>query len=300
MTRTSYLPEGAARPGLERAPLRRHAGRASRATDTGAMAPAGQVWSTLADLGALRRASCSTGTRDVLARDDCSTRRSRPQSGDRERRPGATRTGSASSWSAAAPGMLVGHTGSMPGFLAGCFVDRARRTGGGGARQRHDRAAPRGPGGRPARRARGAASRPSPPPWRPTPRRARPELADVLGRLALGQHALRVRDAAGTSWSPPGRGRCSTPSPSSTAACSGSRATTPARSCTSYAATTARSATSTWRRSSTPGRPTTRTRRSPGGIRPERPRRRTCRRASRIWGTGQRETRRAPHLCCTP
>jgi hypothetical protein len=26
-------------------------------------------------------------------------------------------------------GMLVGHTGSMPGFLAGCLVDRSRRTG---------------------------------------------------------------------------------------------------------------------------------------------------------------------------
>ena len=25
--------------------------------------------------------------------------------------------------------MLVGHTGSMPGFLAACFVDRERRTG---------------------------------------------------------------------------------------------------------------------------------------------------------------------------
>ena len=51
-----------------------------------------------------------------------------PQSGDREDALGCAH-GLGFQLVAGGSGMLVGHTGSMPGFLAGCFVDRDRRTG---------------------------------------------------------------------------------------------------------------------------------------------------------------------------
>lgn len=125
MTRTSYLPDGAAAQGYSVHP---YAGTLvdEPATDTGAMAPAGQVWATTTDLATY----CSfllDGHDDVLSRTwllDAS----HPQSGDWHDALGYAH-GLGFQLIAGGSGMLVGHTGSMPGFLAGCFVDRARRTG---------------------------------------------------------------------------------------------------------------------------------------------------------------------------
>ena len=94
--------------------------------DTGAMAPAGQLWSTLGDLATY----CNfllEGHRDVLPKARLEAAYV-PQSGslvgglDSQHGLGFQlfRGGS---------GMLVGHTGSMPGFIATCFIDLKRRTG---------------------------------------------------------------------------------------------------------------------------------------------------------------------------
>jgi CubicO group peptidase (beta-lactamase class C family) len=95
------------------------------ATDTGAMAPAGQVWSTITDLASYA-AFLVDGHPDVLAADDLSTAQT-PQSGE----PG-TGLGYAHGLGfqlfPGGSGTLAGHTGSMPGFLASCLVDRPRRT----------------------------------------------------------------------------------------------------------------------------------------------------------------------------
>ena len=125
MSRTSYLPDGAAAPGRSVHP---YAGTLvdEPATDTGAMAPAGQVWATLADL-ATYNAFLLAGHPDVLGLDELLVA-SHPQSGDRDDALGYAH-GLGFQLQAGGSGMLVGHTGSMPGFLAGCFVDRPRRTG---------------------------------------------------------------------------------------------------------------------------------------------------------------------------
>jgi D-alanyl-D-alanine carboxypeptidase len=125
MTRTSYLPEGAAAQGQSVHP---YAGTLvdEPATDTGAMAPAGQVWATLTDL-ATYNAFLLGGHPDVLGLDDLLVA-SHPQSGDRDDALGYAH-GLGFQLHAGGSGMLVGHAGSMPGFLAGCFVDRERRAG---------------------------------------------------------------------------------------------------------------------------------------------------------------------------
>ena len=125
MSRTSYLPDGAAAQGQSVHP---YAGTLvdEPATDTGAMAPAGQVWATLADL-ATYNAFLFEGHPDVLGLDELLVA-SHPQSGDRDDALGYAH-GLGFQLQAGGSGMLVGHTGSMPGFLAGCFVDRPRRTG---------------------------------------------------------------------------------------------------------------------------------------------------------------------------
>jgi CubicO group peptidase (beta-lactamase class C family) len=96
------------------------------ATDTRAMAPAGQVWSTVMDLASFAD-FLVTGHREVLSPatlDEMST----PQTG-------SLADGSAAGYGlglrllAGGSGTLVGHTGSMPGFQASLFVDRPRRTG---------------------------------------------------------------------------------------------------------------------------------------------------------------------------
>lgn len=96
------------------------------ATDTRAMAPAGQVWSTVLDL-ATYADFWITGHRDVLAPATVAEMTT-PQVGSEAAGlrsgyglglrlvPGGT-------------GTLVGHTGTMPGFQASLFVDRSRRAG---------------------------------------------------------------------------------------------------------------------------------------------------------------------------
>src|SRR3954468_13230702 len=92
----------------------------------GVMAAAGQLWSSLADLG--RFAAFLLGdTGDVLA----------PATLEEMTVPAGVDS-SAPGWSAYGLGLqvlrldgqvLVGHGGSMPGFLAGVFVDRAEQAG---------------------------------------------------------------------------------------------------------------------------------------------------------------------------
>ena len=187
MTRTSYLPTGAAAQGHSVHPYARTLVD-EPATDTGAMAPAGQAWATLGDL-ATYNAFLLAGHDDVLSLDWLLTA-SHPQAGDR-RDALTSGHGLGFQLQAGGSGMLVGHTGSMPGFLAACFVDRERRTGAvvlanattglqpnelaGDLLDELERREPH-----------------VPPAWRPTetvPRRARRRAR----RLALGQHAVRVR-----------------------------------------------------------------------------------------------------------
>ena len=125
MTRTSYLPTGAAAQGYSVHPYSRTLVE-EPATDTGAMAPAGQVWATLGDL-ATYNAFLLGGHDDVLSLDGLLAA-SHPQAGDRGDALGYAH-GLGFQLLAGGSGMLVGHTGSMPGFLAACFVDRERRTG---------------------------------------------------------------------------------------------------------------------------------------------------------------------------
>ncbi|MGY1811487.1 serine hydrolase domain-containing protein [Blastococcus sp. SYSU D00820] len=94
--------------------------------DAGVMAAAGQLWATLADLA--RFAAFLLGdTGDVLA----------PATLDEMGVPAGVDS-SAPGWSAYGLGLqvlridgrtLTGHGGSMPGFLAGVFVDREEQTG---------------------------------------------------------------------------------------------------------------------------------------------------------------------------
>ena len=125
MTRTSYLPTGAAAQGHSVHPYARTLVD-EPATDTGSMAPAGQAWASLGDL-ATYNAFLLAGHDDVLSLDWL-LKASHPHAGDR-RDSLASAHGLGFQLQAGGSGMLVGHTGSMPGFLAACFVDRDRRTG---------------------------------------------------------------------------------------------------------------------------------------------------------------------------
>jgi CubicO group peptidase (beta-lactamase class C family) len=88
--------------------------------DTGAMAPAGQAWSTVTDL--TRWADfLATGHPDVVARatiDEMATVQ-----------PPAPGYGLGLRLMEVEGRTLAGHTGSMPGFLASLFVDRTTRDG---------------------------------------------------------------------------------------------------------------------------------------------------------------------------
>lgn len=126
MTRTSYLPEPPAATGWSVHPF---AGTLTPepATDTGAMAPAGQVWSTVADLA--RYAALLLGDHPELLAPGTLEEMSTPQSGSLA--GGVTGGyGLGLRLVAGGSGVLVGHTGSMPGFQAGLFTDRRRRTAG--------------------------------------------------------------------------------------------------------------------------------------------------------------------------
>ncbi|MGY1838796.1 MULTISPECIES: serine hydrolase domain-containing protein [unclassified Modestobacter] len=125
MTRTTPRPSGAAARGHAVHPWA-DVVLPEPEHDAGVMAAAGQLWATLADLG--RFATFLLGdTADVLS----------PATLEEMTVPAGVDS-SASGWSAYGLGLqvvrvdgatLVGHGGSMPGFLAGVFVDRAEQAG---------------------------------------------------------------------------------------------------------------------------------------------------------------------------
>jgi CubicO group peptidase (beta-lactamase class C family) len=126
MTRTSYLPDGAAAQGWSVHPYESTL-VPEPATDTGAMAPAGQVWATVTDL-ARYATFLLEGHPDVLSSDEL-VQAFGPQSGDPK--DGVRYAhGLGFQLFPGGSGTLAGHTGSMPGFLATCLVDRGRRVGG--------------------------------------------------------------------------------------------------------------------------------------------------------------------------
>jgi D-alanyl-D-alanine carboxypeptidase len=126
MARTSYLPDGPAAQGQSVDP---YDGTLvdEPSTDTGAMAPAGQVWATIQDL-ATYAVFLGQGHREVLSVEELD-RAYAPQSGTPE---DGLKAGHGLGFQlfAGGSGTLAGHTGSMPGFLATVLVDRKRRTGG--------------------------------------------------------------------------------------------------------------------------------------------------------------------------
>jgi CubicO group peptidase (beta-lactamase class C family) len=113
MTRTTYHPEP---PHAQGRSVDHFEGTLSAEPhqDTGAMAPAGQAWSTISDL-ARWAAFLASGHPEVL---EASTLReaARPV-------PPAADYGLGLRIIERPQGRLIGHTGSMPGFLASLFVD---------------------------------------------------------------------------------------------------------------------------------------------------------------------------------
>ncbi len=122
MHRTSYLPQ---QPAAEGYSVHPYAGtlHPEPATDTGAMAPAGQLWSTVDDL-LIYAGFLIEGHPDVLPVEDLLSA-SHPQSGD-QRHAFAMSQGLGFMLLPGGSGLLVGHGGSMPGFLAGLLIDRDR------------------------------------------------------------------------------------------------------------------------------------------------------------------------------
>ncbi|MEO5709322.1 MAG: serine hydrolase domain-containing protein [Nocardioidaceae bacterium] len=124
MHRTTYLPEAPHASGYS---VHHYAGTLTEepAHDAGAMAPAGQVWSTVEDLG---RYAAFLATGDERVMEPATTAEMcTPQSASRANAL-ANAHGLGMQLARGGSGMLVGHTGSMPGFLAGCFADPLRRT----------------------------------------------------------------------------------------------------------------------------------------------------------------------------
>ena len=124
MHRTTYFPEAPHASGFS---VHHYAGTLTPepAHDAGAMAPAGQLWSTVEDLcryGAFLATGDSRVMEPATTAEMCT-----PQSASRAGAL-ASAYGLGIALSRAGSGMLVGHTGSMPGFLAGCFADPLRRT----------------------------------------------------------------------------------------------------------------------------------------------------------------------------
>ncbi|CUR60106.1 Beta-lactamase [metagenome] len=124
MGRTTYLPQQPAATGYSVQPYTGEL-MVEPATDTGAMAPAGQIWSTITDL-ATYAAFLVDGHAEVLSAAELELAFT-PQSGE-------PRTGLGYAHALGfqlfpgGSGTVVGHTGSMPGFLASCLVDPQRRS----------------------------------------------------------------------------------------------------------------------------------------------------------------------------
>ena len=120
MTRTSYHPEA---PHVQGSSVDHFAGTRHDEPheDTRAMAPAGQLWSTVGDL-ARWLDFLATGHPDVLDRETLrEMARPVPPADDYGLGLRLLRAGDGT--------QLVGHTGSMPGFLATAFVDPDTRRG---------------------------------------------------------------------------------------------------------------------------------------------------------------------------
>ncbi len=124
MSRTSYLAQSPSATGYS---VHQFAGTLTEepAQDTGAMAPAGQLWSTVTDMATYARFLLE-GHEDVLPLSTLN-KMCTPQSGSLV---GGLSGGYGLGLRlvAGGSGTLAGHTGSMPGFLAGLFVDRERQS----------------------------------------------------------------------------------------------------------------------------------------------------------------------------
>ena len=130
MSRTSYHPEA---PHAQGSSVDHFAGTLHEEPhqDTGAMAPAGQLWSTVADL-ARWLDFLATGRPDVLARETL-LEMAPPSAPATDYGLGLRRLTDVTGR------VLVGHTGSMPGFLATAFIDQETRQRSRGPDQRHHR-----------------------------------------------------------------------------------------------------------------------------------------------------------------
>ena len=125
MRRTTYFSQAPAAQGFSVHPF---SGQLDPepAHDSGAMAPAGQLWSTIEDLA--RYASFWIDpVHEILSRDTVEEMATPVASDPREGLNASYGLGLR--LIADDPQLLIGHTGSMPGFLAGLFVDRVRRVG---------------------------------------------------------------------------------------------------------------------------------------------------------------------------
>ncbi|ONH62516.1 serine hydrolase [Frankia sp. CcI49] len=91
--------------------------------DTGVMAPAGQLWSTAADL-ARWAVFLTRGDKDILSADTLAEMR-QPTSGPDKADGWTTATGLGLQLRRHDGRLLYGHAGSMPGFLAGVWVSRS-------------------------------------------------------------------------------------------------------------------------------------------------------------------------------
>jgi CubicO group peptidase (beta-lactamase class C family) len=125
MRRTSYFP---AEPSADGFSVHPFSGQLvpEPAYDAGAMAPAGQLWSTIEDL-ARYAIFWIDPVHEVLSRETVEEMAAPSASDPREGLTGSYGLGLR--LIADDPYLLIGHTGSMPGFLAGLFVDRVRRVG---------------------------------------------------------------------------------------------------------------------------------------------------------------------------
>jgi CubicO group peptidase (beta-lactamase class C family) len=95
--------------------------------DAGALAPAGQLWSTLEDLGRLA-AFLLGDTGDVLSRDTLTEMAEAALVDDSGEEPASYGLGLQVLY--AGGRRLVGHSGAMPGFVASVFVDAEAAIGG--------------------------------------------------------------------------------------------------------------------------------------------------------------------------
>ncbi|MGI8993466.1 MAG: serine hydrolase domain-containing protein [Nocardioidaceae bacterium] len=126
LTETTYLPGPDAAVGTSRDP---RDGRLMRepAHDAAAMAPAGQLWSTVDDLARWAE-FLAVGHDAVLSSSTLAQMRVARAADPLTQHRGAYGLGFRLRWRPAST--LLGHTGSMPGFVAALFVDATSRVGG--------------------------------------------------------------------------------------------------------------------------------------------------------------------------